>query len=133
MQPTKPKTTQDTDPVALIETAPQTKKSQTFEHVENDQTHPSLISPLDGRRVGLDRSNKNKIKHNYEYDAIVIGAGPAGEAAAMKLAKSGHRVAVIDPRDQVGGNCAHVGTIPSKALRQSVFNIINFRRDPLFK
>ena len=93
----KPKTTQDTDPVALIETAPQTKKSQTFEHVENDQTHPSLISPLDGRRVGLDRSNKNKIKHNYEYDAIVIGAGPAGEAAAMKLAKSGHRVAVIDP------------------------------------
>ena len=81
----------------------------------------------------MDRSNKNKIKHNYEYDAIVIGAGPAGEAAAMKLAKSGHRVAVIDPRDQVGGNCAHVGTIPSKALRQSVFNIINFRRDPLFK
>ena len=42
----KPKTTQDTDPVALIETAPQTKKSQTFEHVENDQTHPSLISPF---------------------------------------------------------------------------------------
>jgi len=31
----------------------------------------------------------------------------------------------------VGGNCTHVGTIPSKALRQSVFNIIGNRRDPI--
>ena len=93
--------------------------------------HQNLISPLDGQRIGL-RTNREKPKHGYEYDAVVLGAGPAGEAAAMKLAKSGYRVAVIDPREQVGGNCAHVGTIPSKALRQSVFNIINFRRDPLF-
>jgi len=50
----------------------------------------------------------------------------------MKLAKSGKKVAVIDPRDEVGGNSTHVGTIPSKALRQSVFNLINFRRDPMF-
>ncbi|OTE88577.1 hypothetical protein B1K96_34955, partial [Escherichia coli] len=69
--------------------------------------------------------------HAYDYDAIVIGAGPEGEAAAMKIAKSGQKVAVIDPRKQVGGNCTHVGTIPSKALRQSVFNIIGNRRDPI--
>ena len=50
----------------------------------------------------------------------------------MKLTKSGKKVAVIDPREQVGGNSTHVGTIPSKALRQSVFNLINFRRDPMF-
>ena len=49
----------------------------------------------------------------------------------MKIAKSGQKVAVIDPRKQVGGNCTHVGTIPSKALRQSVFNIIGNRRDPI--
>ncbi|HAO60000.1 MAG TPA: Si-specific NAD(P)(+) transhydrogenase [Psychrobacter sp.] len=71
-------------------------------------------------------------KHEFEYDAVVIGAGPAGEAAAMKLAKSGKKVVVVDARSQVGGNSAHVGTIPSKALRQSVFNLINYRRDPLF-
>jgi len=65
------------------------------------------------------------------YDVVVIGAGPAGEGAAMKLVKEGRRVAVVDVRDEVGGNCAHVGTIPSKALRQTVYNLMRFRRDPL--
>jgi NAD(P) transhydrogenase len=65
------------------------------------------------------------------YDAVVIGAGPSGEGAAMKLVKDGRRVAVVDVRSDVGGNCAHVGTIPSKALRQTVYNLMRFRRDPL--
>ncbi len=69
----------------------------------------------------------------YQFDAIVLGAGPGGEGAAMKLAKSGRRVAVIDQRETVGGNCAHVGTIPSKMLRQTVFNIMRYQRDPLFQ
>ena len=99
-------------------------------HEEYDPSH-LLISPLDGQRIAI-APQKRKSRHGFEYDAVVLGAGPAGEAAAMKLAKSGLKVAVIDPRDQVGGNCAHVGTIPSKALRQSVFNIIGMRRDPIF-
>lgn len=65
------------------------------------------------------------------YDVVVIGAGPAGEGAAMKLVKEGRRVAVVDVQGEVGGNCAHVGTIPSKALRQTVYNLMRFRRDPL--
>lgn len=67
------------------------------------------------------------------YDVVVIGAGPAGEGAAMKLVKEGRRVATVDVRGKVGGNCAHVGTIPSKALRQTVYNLMRFRRDPLFQ
>lgn len=99
---------------------------------DNDIPHFDLISPLDGTRISLTRNKpKTQARHSYDYDAVVIGAGPAGEAAAMKLAKSGLKVAVIDPRKQVGGNCTHVGTIPSKALRQSVFNIISNRRDPV--
>ncbi len=68
-----------------------------------------------------------------KYDAVVLGSGPAGEGAAMKLAKSGKRVAIIDMRDQLGGNCTHVGTIPSKALRQTVSSIIRYQRDPIFQ
>ncbi len=105
---------------------------------EDHLFHPNLISPLDKDRIRInsgftrDSERIKNDKHEFEYDAVVIGAGPAGEAAAMKLAKSGKKVVVVDARSQVGGNSAHVGTIPSKALRQSVFNLINYRRDPLF-
>lgn len=68
-----------------------------------------------------------------KYDAVILGSGPAGEGAAMKLAKAGRRVAIVDVRDQLGGNCAHVGTIPSKALRQTVSSIIRYQRDPMFQ
>lgn len=116
------------------------KIEQTHEQVKEDawHDHPNLISPLDDNRIEINSGftkDSERIKgddHEFEYDAVVLGAGPAGEAAAMKLAKSGKKVAVVDPRDQVGGNCTHVGTIPSKSLRQSVFNLINFRRDPMF-
>jgi NAD(P) transhydrogenase len=56
----------------------------------------------------------------YQYDVIVIGSGPGGEGAAMKCAKDGKRVAVVDEFFTVGGRCTHTGTIPSKALRFAV-------------
>ncbi|WP_210396423.1 Si-specific NAD(P)(+) transhydrogenase [Motiliproteus sediminis] len=69
----------------------------------------------------------------YDYDVVVIGSGPAGEGAAMNAAKKGRRVAVVEMRDQVGGNCTHVGTVPSKALRHSVKQIMEFNTNPLFR
>ena len=56
------------------------------------------------------------------YDAIVIGAGPAGEVAVTRLPKGGMRVALIErdlvggERDLVGGECAYYACIPSKTL-----------------
>ncbi|MDZ7750557.1 MAG: Si-specific NAD(P)(+) transhydrogenase [Gammaproteobacteria bacterium] len=67
------------------------------------------------------------------YDAVIIGSGPAGEGAAMALAKDGRRVAVVEAMDKVGGNCLHYGTIPSKALRHSVQLVADYRRHPLFR
>ena len=56
----------------------------------------------------------------FDYDVIVIGSGPGGEGAAMKSAKEGRRVAVVEDLARVGGNCTHRGTIPSKALREGI-------------
>jgi dihydrolipoamide dehydrogenase len=49
------------------------------------------------------------------YDAIVIGAGPAGEVAASRLAAQRLRVALIE-RELVGGECAYWACVPSKTL-----------------
>ncbi len=67
------------------------------------------------------------------YDAIVIGTGPGGEGAAMKLAKAGKDVAIIERHESLGGGCTHWGTIPSKALRHAVQRVADFRADPLFR
>lgn len=36
------------------------------------------------------------------YDVIIVGAGPAGNIAALKLARKGYRVSVIDSRQNIG-------------------------------
>ncbi|GHD45047.1 Si-specific NAD(P)(+) transhydrogenase [Marinobacter persicus] len=69
----------------------------------------------------------------HHYDVVVIGAGPAGEGAAMNATKHNKRVAIIEDKPQVGGNCTHWGTIPSKALRHSVKQIITFNTNQMFR
>ncbi|HEX6036638.1 FAD-dependent oxidoreductase, partial [Longimicrobium sp.] len=49
------------------------------------------------------------------YDAIVIGGGPAGYTAAIRLGQLGVRTLVVE-RENVGGVCLNWGCIPSKAL-----------------
>ncbi len=50
------------------------------------------------------------------YDVIVIGAGPAGEVAAGRLAERGGRSVAIVERELVGGECSFYACMPSKAL-----------------
>lgn len=58
------------------------------------------------------------------YEVVVIGTGPSGESAAVNAAKHGRSVAVIERQADVGGNCTHRATIPSKALRQAVKQLL---------
>ena len=72
-------------------------------------------------------------KQKEHYDILVIGSGPAGEAAAMNAKKKGRSVALITADAKVGGSCTHWATIPSKALRHSVKQVIAFNTNPMFR
>ncbi|AGH82486.1 soluble pyridine nucleotide transhydrogenase [Psychromonas sp. CNPT3] len=79
-------------------------------------------------------AKKQKTTHSvkYDHDVIIIGSGPGGEGAAMQLSKGGVNVAVIEKYHQIGGGCTHWGTIPSKALRHSVSQLIELKNNTLF-
>ena len=69
---------------------------------------------------------------DQEYDVLVIGSGPAGEGASMLAAKEGARALVVERYHLVGGGCTHWGTIPSKALRHAVSEVLKLRSNALF-
>ena len=50
-----------------------------------------------------------------QFDLIIIGAGPGGYVAAIKAAKAGLSVAIIENR-RPGGTCLNRGCIPAKAM-----------------
>jgi dihydrolipoamide dehydrogenase len=52
----------------------------------------------------------------YDFDVLVIGAGPGGYVAAIRAAQLGLKTACAESRETLGGTCLNVGCIPSKAL-----------------
>jgi dihydrolipoamide dehydrogenase len=53
-----------------------------------------------------------------KYDAVIIGAGPAGQTCAVRIAELGGKVAIVE-RDFIGGICTNWGCTPSKAMIES--------------
>ena len=49
------------------------------------------------------------------FDVVVIGSGPGGYVAAIRLAQLGFKTAIVE-REALGGVCLNVGCIPSKAM-----------------
>jgi dihydrolipoamide dehydrogenase len=63
------------------------------------------------------------------YDAIVLGAGPAGEVVAGRLADAGWKLAIVE-KDLVGGECSYYACMPSKALLRPADVLAEARRIP---
>jgi NAD(P) transhydrogenase len=63
------------------------------------------------------------MSHQYDFDLLCIGSGPAGQRAAVQAAKLGKRAAVVERKRCVGGVCLDTGTIPSKTFREAVLAV----------
>ena len=61
------------------------------------------------------------------YDLAIVGAGPAGVAAAECAARLGFSVALIE-RNRMGGNSLNVGTVPSKTVIRTAHVYSSARR-----
>src|SRR5690242_11095499 len=66
------------------------------------------------------------------YDLVVVGSGPAGQKGAIAAAKAHKRVALVDRTVMMGGVSAHTGTIPSKTLREAIFQLTGFTVKALY-
>jgi dihydrolipoamide dehydrogenase len=53
-----------------------------------------------------------------QYTVIVMGGGPAGQSAAVRISQLGGKVALVE-RDYIGGICTNWGCTPSKAMIES--------------
>lgn len=53
------------------------------------------------------------------YDIAVIGAGPAGTAAALRAAELGAKVVVLEASDRLGGTCVNTGCVPTRVLAKA--------------
>lgn len=68
---------------------------------------------------------------SYEVDAAIVGGGPGGYVAAIRLAQAGKKVLIIE-EDRLGGTCLNHGCIPTKALVSSVDALEKIKRAESF-
>jgi NAD(P) transhydrogenase len=68
---------------------------------------------------------------NRRLDVVVIGAGPAGEAAALLAGNLGYSVALVE-QDTVGGTVVTNGGAPTKTFREAAVYLSAFEKEKVY-
>jgi thioredoxin reductase (NADPH) len=88
---------------------------------------PGISLDIAGARAAKEAVRPCLLKHEFDYDVIVVGGGSGGLAAAREVAAAGGRVMLLDHVEPsphgtkwgLGGTCVNVGCIPKKLMHQA--------------
>src|SRR5574338_775982 len=75
----------------------------------------------------MEFSHKGCSMEEKKFDVAVIGSGPGGYPAAIRLAQKGLKVCLIEGKE-IGGTCLNCGCIPTKALIANAEVLYNIRK-----
>ncbi|BDF57769.1 dihydrolipoyl dehydrogenase [Christensenellaceae bacterium] len=112
------------EPVAFIgeegEEIPEVDKSAAAAAAAPAETPaaPAAAAPAAPAKKEVMKEKAQRPEGNFDYDLIVVGAGPGGYVAAIRAAQLGAKVAIVE-KDTVGGTCLNRGCIPTKAYYAS--------------
>jgi dihydrolipoamide dehydrogenase len=67
----------------------------------------------------------------FQYDTVILGAGPGGYVAAVRAAQLGAKVCIVE-KELVGGTCLNWGCIPTKAMYKSAVLFEQMRNSEVF-
>jgi len=67
----------------------------------------------------------------FQYDTVIVGAGPGGYVAAIRAAQLGAKVCIVE-KELVGGTCLNWGCIPTKAMYKSAVLFEQMRNSEAF-
>src|SRR6185312_12446011 len=95
----------------------------------HESTTSKPVAPVLGAHQIVVCRGSGQAMSAKSFDAIVLGAGPAGEVCAGRLADAGWRVAIVE-RDLIGGECSYYACMPSKALLRPADVLAEARRIP---
>jgi len=101
----------DADEAVAVETSSDSQAPAQTEKVATEQKQAAEV-PQQAKAVDEDIEPAV----DYDFDVLVLGAGPGGYTAAFRAADLGLKVALIERYPALGGVCLNVGCIPSKAL-----------------
>jgi dihydrolipoamide dehydrogenase len=101
---------------AIIEVEGQQQAAAETPKPAEAQKPAEAEKPAETARPKASESTPSAATASYDFEVVVLGAGPGGYTAAFRAADLGMKVALIERWPQLGGVCLNVGCIPSKAL-----------------
>ncbi len=94
----------------------QQASAETPKPAESCRSPTETLKPTETPKPKASEPKPSAASASYDFEVVVLGAGPGGYTAAFRAADLGMKVALIERWPQLGGVCLNVGCIPSKAL-----------------